>query len=75
RKALGDKVFDVLGQLFTGRSLRELLMDAVLYNADPAVKARMQEIDEAVKSDHLLELLERRALGVYQERSPLVALA
>jgi superfamily II DNA or RNA helicase len=62
RKALGDKVFDVLGQLFTGRSLRELLMDAVLYNADPAVKARMQEIDEAVKSDHLLELLERRAL-------------
>ena len=62
RKALGDKVFDVLGQLFTGRSLRELLMDAVRYNADPAVKARMQEIDEAVKSDHLLELLERRAL-------------
>jgi SNF2 family DNA or RNA helicase len=62
RKALGDKVFDVLGQLFTGRSLRELLMDAVRYNADPAVKARMQEIDEAVNSDHLLELLERRAL-------------
>ena len=59
RTALGDKVFDVLGQLFTGRSLRELLMDAVLYNADPAVKARMQEIDEAVKSDHLLELLEQ----------------
>jgi superfamily II DNA or RNA helicase len=62
REALGDKVFDVLGQLFTGRSLRELLMDAVLYNADPAVKARMDEIDEAVKSEHLIELLERRAL-------------
>jgi hypothetical protein len=62
REALGDKVFDVLGQLFTGRSLRDLLMDAVLYNADPDVKARMDAIDEAVNNDHLKELLERRAL-------------
>jgi hypothetical protein len=62
REALGDKVFDVLGQLFTGRSLRDLLMDAVLYNADPDVKARMDAIDEAVNNDHLTELLERRAL-------------
>ena len=35
REALGDKVFDVLGQLFSGRSLRELLMDAVRYNEQP----------------------------------------
>ena len=62
REALGDKVFDVLGQLFTGRSLRDLLMEAVRYNTDPDVKARLDVIDEAVKTEHLIELLERRAL-------------
>ena len=35
REALDDKVFDVLGQLFLGRSLRQLLMDAVRYNERP----------------------------------------
>ena len=63
RKALGDKVFDVLGQLFSGRSLRELLMDAVLYNDRPDVKAQLElEIEGAVDQGHLEELLAERAL-------------
>jgi len=63
RKALGDKVFDVLGQLFSGRSLRELLMDAVRYNERPDVKAQLElEIDGAVDQRHLEDLLAQRAL-------------
>jgi superfamily II DNA or RNA helicase len=63
REALGDKVFDVLGQLFSGRSLRELLMDAVRYNERPDVKAQLElEIDGAVDQRHLEDLLARRAL-------------
>ena len=62
KEALGDKVFDVLGQLFTGKSLREFLIDAVRYNDDPEVKAQLEIIDETITSDHLKELLERRAL-------------
>jgi superfamily II DNA or RNA helicase len=63
RDALGDKVFDVLGQLFSGRSLRELLMDAVRYNERPDVKARLQlEIEGAVDQRHLEDLLAQRAL-------------
>ncbi len=62
RKSLGDKVFDVLGQLFTGKSLRELLIDAVRYNADPEVKAQLETINETITSEHLKELIERSAL-------------
>ena len=63
REALGDKVFDVLGQLFSGRSLRELLMDAVRYNERPEVKAQLElEIEGAVDQRHLEDLLAQRAL-------------
>ena len=63
REALGDKVFDVLGQLFSGRSLRELLMDAVRYNERPDVKAQLElEIEGAVDQRHLADLLAQRAL-------------
>jgi len=56
-------VFDVLGQLFSGRSLRELLMDAVRYNERPDVKAQLElEIAGAVDQRHLEELLAQRAL-------------
>ena len=63
REALGDKVFDVLGQLFSGRSLRDLLMDAVRYNERPDVKAQLElEIEGAVDQRHLEDLLAQRAL-------------
>ena len=57
------KVFDVLGQLFSGRSLRDLLMDAVRYNERPDVQAQLElEIDGAVDQRHLEDLLAQRAL-------------
>lgn len=63
REALGGKVFDVLGQLFEGRPLRELLIEAIRYGDQPEVKARLkQQIANAVDREHLEDLLARRAL-------------
>ena len=63
RKALGGKVFDVLGQLFEGRPLRELLMDAIRYGEDPEVRAKLDTVvDGEVDRGHLRALLDRRAL-------------
>ena len=42
RKALGGQVFDVLGKMqFEGKPLRELLIEAVRYGAQPDVRARL----------------------------------
>ncbi|MCY1060709.1 helicase-related protein [Nannocystis sp. SCPEA4] len=63
RKALGGKVFDVLGQLFEAKPLRELLIEAVRYGDRPEVKAKIQQqIADAVDRRHLEELIKRRAL-------------
>ncbi len=63
RKALGGKVFDVLGQLFEQRPLRELLVEAIRYGDQPEVKARIREqVLNAVDRGHLEELIRRRAL-------------
>ena len=63
RETLGDKVFDVLGQLFSGRSLRELLMDAVRYNERPEVEAQLElEIEGAVLGQRAV-LVDERDLG------------
>jgi len=64
RKALGGQVFDVLGQLtFEDRPLRELLLDAIRYGDRPETKARLfQVVDKALDRQHLLELVEGRAL-------------
>ena len=64
RKALGGKVFDVLGQLFEQRPLRELLVEAICYGDQIEVKERLsQQIANAVDRAHLEELLARRALS------------
>ncbi|MBK8015117.1 MAG: DUF3883 domain-containing protein [Deltaproteobacteria bacterium] len=63
REALGGKVFDVLGQLFTERPLRSLLEEAILYGERPDVKARLErEVDGAADRTHLEALLARRSL-------------
>ncbi len=64
RKALGGQVFDVLGKLqFEGRPLRDLLIEAIRYGEQPAVRARLQRVvTEAVEVERLRELVENRAL-------------
>lgn len=65
RDALGGQVFDVLGKLqFEGRSLRELLIEAIRYGELPEVKAKLtQVIANAVDKEQLQNLLEERALA------------
>jgi superfamily II DNA or RNA helicase len=62
RKALGDQVFDVLGESFRGKSLRELLIDAVRYGDDPVQKLRLRTVVDATVGDALREIVHERAL-------------
>ena len=63
REALGGRVYDVLGELFEGTALKDLLFEAIRYGEREEVKARLfQQVDGAIDQDHLLELLQRRAL-------------
>ncbi len=63
REALGGRVYDVLGELFEDQPLRELLLEAIQYNDDEDVKARLyQTVDGAVDQSHLLNLLQKRQL-------------
>ncbi len=63
REALGGRVYDVLGELFEGTALRDLLVEAIRYGEQEDVRARLfTVVDGAVDQNHLLQLLERRAL-------------
>lgn len=64
RAALGGQVFDVLGKLmFEGKSLRELLIEAVRYGDLPEVRARLEmAVENAVNTKEIQELLEERVL-------------
>lgn len=63
REALGGRVYDVLGELFEGTALKDLLFEAIQYGEQEEVKARLfRQVDGAVDQGHLLELLRRRAL-------------
>jgi SNF2 family DNA or RNA helicase len=65
REALGGHVFDVLGKLqFEGRSLRELLIDAIRYGDQPEVRARLTTVlEHALDRGQLSDLMEERALA------------
>jgi SNF2 family DNA or RNA helicase len=65
RAALGGQVFDVMGKLqFEGRSLRDLLIEAIRYGENPEVRARLtRAIADAVDRDHIQDLVEERALA------------
>jgi SNF2 family DNA or RNA helicase len=64
RTALGGQVFDVLGKLqFEGKSLRELLIEAIRHGERPEVKAFLTTVlDTALDRAHLQNLIEDRAL-------------
>jgi len=64
RKALGGHVFDVLGKLqFEGRSLREMLIEAIRYGDQPEVRARLTTVlEHSLDRNQLRNLLEERAL-------------
>ncbi|MGA7577731.1 MAG: helicase-related protein [Desulfobaccales bacterium] len=63
RRALGGRVFDVLGKLFQENSLRELLIQAIRYGEQPEVRERLFSVVDAVLDrNHLESLLADHAL-------------
>ncbi len=63
RETLGGRVFDILGEVFEEKSLRELLIEAIRYGDDPQTKTRLlQKVDNALEADHLRAILKRNAL-------------
>ena len=64
RQALGGRVFDILGEAFEERSLKDLLIEAIRYGDDPEVRARLfKQVEGALDTDHLKEIMQRNALG------------
>jgi SNF2 family DNA or RNA helicase len=65
RQSLGGQVFDVLGKLqFEGKSLRDLLIEAIRHGERPEVMAYLTTVlDHALDRGHLQDLLEERALA------------
>ncbi|MEZ2144786.1 helicase-related protein [Bradyrhizobium sp. DN5] len=62
--ALKGRVFDILGEVFEGTSLKDLLIDAIRYGDRDDVRKRLtQKIDQVLDRDHLKSLLDRNALA------------
>lgn len=63
-EALKGRVFDILGEVFEGKSLKELLIEAIRYGDQPEVRARLRtRIDHNFDRQNLLALLDRNALA------------
>ena len=64
RETLGGKVYDVLGELFEARPLRDLFVEAIRYGERSDVRARLfQVIDGAVDTAHIDALIARNKLS------------
>jgi len=63
RRALGGKVFDVLGRAFTEVALRELMLEAIHYNTTEEAREWLtKKIDTKWNADFLRRLAEEYAL-------------
>jgi superfamily II DNA or RNA helicase len=62
RRALGGKVFDVLGEAFRDRSLRDLLIDAIRSEDPTAQAAKANEVIDATIGTHVRELIDAQSL-------------
>jgi hypothetical protein len=63
RAALGGRVFDILGEVFEDKSLKDLLIEAIRYGADPEVRARLHlKVEGALDTLHLESIIKRNAL-------------
>ncbi len=63
RRALGGRVFDVLGDAFPGRALRDLLIQAIRYGNQPEKRAELSAVVDERVGEGLRELLEENALA------------
>ncbi len=64
KQALGGKVFDILGEVFEGKSLKDLLVKAIRSSESDEARHAYQEsfFGNALDTDHLKEILRRNAL-------------
>jgi len=63
-EALKGKVFNILGEVFEEKSLKDLMVEAIRYGNRPDVRARLtQRIDHVFDHGHLETLLSRNALA------------
>ena len=62
--ALNGRVFDILGRLFEGISLKDMLVEAIRYNDSPEVQAKLgQQVEHPFDHDHLRKLVDTNALA------------
>ena len=62
--ALKGRVFDVLGEVFEEKSLKDLLLEAIKYGDKDEVRARLrQQVETALDADHVKNILSRSALA------------
>jgi SNF2 family DNA or RNA helicase len=63
-EALHGRVFDILGEVFEDKSLKDLLIEAIRYGDQPEVRARLgQRIEHNFDHENLKTLLTRNALA------------
>jgi superfamily II DNA or RNA helicase len=64
REALGGRVFDILGEVFEEKSLKDLLIEAIRFGEDPQRRAELlSKVEGALDVDRLNEILRRNALS------------
>ncbi len=63
-EALKGRVFDILGEVFDGASLRDLLIEAIKYGDLPETRAKLHtKVDKALDHTRIRDILERNALA------------
>lgn len=63
-KALKGRVFDILGEAFEEKSLKDMLIEAIRYGDQPEVRARLtKKVEDALDTNKLKEILDRNALA------------
>ncbi len=63
RKALGDKVYDVLGSMYEGASLKKIIIKAIMEKNDPELEIKLrEELESPLDTEHIKELFHRYAL-------------
>jgi len=62
RAALGGKVFDVLGEAFSDKSLRDLLVEAIRAENPQLQQARSAAVIDATVGDRMKELIDAQSL-------------
>ncbi|WP_291323079.1 DUF3883 domain-containing protein, partial [Desulfonatronospira sp.] len=64
RQALGGRVFDILGEVFEGKSLKDMLIEAIRYGDDPEVRSRLgKQVEGVLDTEHLRQIMNRSALA------------